>query len=424
MKKYLRLPMDYYQDLWKKLEDYEFILSRAATDISRELQGNKIIFAVDFSEVYNYLYSTRSDATRGLVNSFIFDNSPLKWTLFPAAVGELIESISGLIPKVFRIDYDNLLANNPKIKNFLRDNDEILKNKEKFLDYYINADNEIRNFLSTLIITLGDVNRMPPAINKLIALLSQQKLSPIENISRIGTLNDEDNYLFNFIFNFLMYKKKTYSKNNRADAIDSMLINKLNLLTAPDEFVAFYTQAENLIGAFSALRSNQSFSWGDNGVLRDTKYFIFRTNLKTKFEDDAECLEKIRYWRTLCKEMKTEISQTFDIEKKLEGGAIKASYLLMNKYRIFCEDCEPIMEFHRADVELKKQAEELYKIWLEQNQYKGDQDQTIELLKVHLKSIITKLQLFTPIQIDDQDVKKYMKEINRWLGINEDKLVR
>jgi hypothetical protein len=74
-RKMVRLPFQFYQALFNELETYINEFTQLSRDYSREIRGQELFFAVDFSELHNYMYPYRSDSPRSKLNKYVLDTA-------------------------------------------------------------------------------------------------------------------------------------------------------------------------------------------------------------------------------------------------------------------------------------------------------------------------------------------------------------
>lgn len=413
----MRLAFSYFQAFYDNLEMYESQFSQLRRDYAREIRGEKLIFAVDFSEMYTYLHPSANQVERVYINSYILNNLSDSFTVLPGAVGELLNDLNSIIPKNLQPNYGELLYRHPAVRSFLSGFQNNIQDEENMVKLYNEAEAEIGSMLNGVFEVVMK-SQKSTSVEALVNLF-QSKISPITNISQIGQLSPEDKALARLVESHLAVSKPNFTESNQIDATDFIIALLLNRIKDANEkrYISIYSQAVHLI---KACRSHDNLKWENDYIIREAKYFQFRTKMQELFPSLEKRYKKVTEWEKLCKELTNGISELIDVDEQFQGNSIEAPLMLLEMYRVFEEECIiPLIVKREIGGRLvkKEDIKNLYDILINESVFVGSVDQTYDVLKEHLRTIHNSLQAFTPLEIDSLRIRKYKKSLSKWLGL-------
>jgi hypothetical protein len=170
-----------------------------------------------------------------------------------------------------------------------------------------------------------------------------------------------------------------------------------------------------------ACRSDRSLQWDNDYLIREVKYFQFRTKLQEKFPNVQQRLERVAKWHHLCQMLMKEISKLVDIAGQFEQKLAEPSLQLLDLYRRFDEDCIQLLAFKGTLYEepiTKERIQNLYYILKDKTRFEGEAREAYEVLKEYLRRIHDTLHAFTPEALDTDDVRSYKANLRKWLDLD------
>lgn len=413
-----RLSFGFYRALFDELEMYETHFSQLQRDYARELGREILVFAVDFSELHDYIHLADRDARRAAINSYILNTLEDQFSILPGAVGELLTDLERVVPRHLKPDFAEVLYTYPAVVQFRSIFPEAIQDEERLIKLYANAEAELKGALGGIL----DVVVRGLAYTSIQALqnLLREKLTPIQGVQQIGPLSPEAKSLSRLVECHLAVSRPNLTESNQTDALDFIVALLLNQQGEPPSkrYITIYSQARSLI---QACRSHDSLQWDNDYLIREAKYFQFRTKLQELFPTTVEQRhEYVVEGCQLCQKLKAEISKLIDIDEQLQEGAIEASLELIDLYRRFEEEYKHPLSFREEMGErriTREQAKRLYDTLVDEARFVGRVEDTYEVLKEHLRRIERTLQAFTPVSTDTADARAHKANLRRWLGL-------
>jgi hypothetical protein len=415
-----RLSFSFYRALAEELDTYETHFSQLQRDYARELRGETLLFAVDFSELHDYMHFAGRDAHRAAINSYILNTLEDRFSMLPGAVGELLADIEKVVPRHLLPDFGKALYTHPAVAEFLSGFPEGIWQEERLIELYVNAEAELRSALGGIlnVLLLGDHYG---SIQALQDLVNEGKLTPIEGVQQIGPVSSEAKAKLRLVESYLNLSRPTRSESNQIDAIDFTIALLLNQRGGQPgkRYITIYSQAASLI---QACRAHDNLRWDNDYLIREAKYFQFRARLQGMFPTTAQRQEYVEEGHRLCQQLKAEISKLVDVDEQIQERAIEAPLKLLDLYRRFEEEWVQPLSFRvgAEDISVtRKRAQKLYEILKDQERFEGKTQDAYEVLKEHLRNIQGTLQAFTPARTDASDARVYKANLRRWLGLGD-----
>jgi hypothetical protein len=413
MFKIKKIDIDLFLGMGQQLQKDAGILSLLKNDLEQKLNDNKIIFSPDFSELHDYLYFNRTSAARGEINDFIFSNFPESFSLLPGSSIELINNLSKTIPKEKDSFIDQYISSNIQMNNFL-DQFQTLKDidEQEFITFYINAEKKIQDLLFNKISELAKFGKSITSINRLVDILTNGKLQPLESIKEIGEFSSDDKRLISAITSNLNYDKPEKSINNKIDALDLTVAKRINELNRSDiGQIKIYTQAKKLIHICS-----YEADWGVSEIIRQVDYFKLRTNLQNYYPDVEKCLEVIDCCLDRCIELNSNLLQYTNIVKTLVENTSHA-YRIIDKWREYVQECRHWFIYNSDEEgQLEERAETIFDVLKQEKKYVGREQDAIEVFKNYLRDVLFHIGDLIDFS-EDEDLIKIKIDINDWLRI-------
>ena len=414
-----KLPFSFYKALFDELESYETHFLQLQRDYAREARGETLLFAVDFSELHNYMHT--GDGTT--INRYILETLNDQFSILPGAVGELFSDLAKILPRGFQ---PQRLLSDPAVAQFRSEFSNALHNEEYLIKLYANAETKLQGALGEISTILLSDGHTP--IQRLKNLLDAGRLHPIEGVQHIGKLGPDDKNRLELVERYLNLSRPQYTENNQIYALDIVIALLLNEqgIPANNRYITIYSQASSLI---QACRVHDKLRWDQDYLIREAKYLKFRTKLQEQFPTREQRQQFIEEGRKLIESLKTEISALINIDKKIQEGAIAPSLKLLDLFRKFDEEYRQPLSF-RGKVEEKpvtpERAKQLYNTLIDDKKFGGKVQEAYEVLKASLREVQSEFQPFSPISTDPSEIKKYKKNLWKWLdlGIPEKYLSR
>jgi hypothetical protein len=413
-----RLAFAFYRALYVELRTYETHLSQLKRDYERELRGERLYFAVDFSELYNYMHFASKDADRAALNIYILDSLEDQLSLLPGAVGELLTDLENSIPGHFKPQFTRALLAYPAVSKFVKDFAVTVQDEERLVELYAEAEGELRSALGEIldILIFGASHSAVQALQK---LLQEGKLKPIDGVQQIQVVPPQSKVLLRHVESHLTLSRPGMTESNQVDAVDFAVALLLNQLASTHDrrYITIYSQARSLILACS---SHDELRWDDDYLVREAKYLQYRTRLQELHPTVSQRHLKVVELCELCTELMRELSALVDIDEQLEQAPVEPPLRLLNLYRRFDEEVRQPLSFEpdaKRKTATRENAEKLYSILVDEARFEGEVGNAYDVLKEHLRSIERRLQAFTPMSTDTQNSRAYKASLRRWLEL-------
>ena len=418
-----RLAFGFYRAFFDELESYETHFAQLRRDFARDKRGEKLVFAVDFSELHDYMHA---NAERTTINRYVLNTLNDQFSILPGAVGELLSDLEYSFPKHFRTDFTKALLAYPAVVQF-RSGFPKVENEERLVNLYAEAEAELKRALGDILHVLVQEHHYTP-VQALQGLLREGKLTPIDGLQQLGTLSSDAKILARerLVENYLELDRPDRPENNQTDAEDFTIALLLNQHRDPSKrYITIYSQAESLI---RACKTHDDLRWDNEYMIREAKYLQFRTKLQEIFPEGVGQRQKyIENGLQLCKNLKAEISSIIDIDEHLHDAetspkkSVEPSLRLIDGYRRFDEEYRQVLSFGRKAEKLshtEERARQLYETLKDESRFVGKVEESYDVFKEHLKKIESSLQVFTPVSTDTENARKYKTDLRRWLGLD------
>jgi nucleoside phosphorylase len=415
-----RLSFGFYRALSVEIGEYEGYFGQLQRDYARELAGEELIFAVDFSELYDYIHPLGQNVERASINTYILNNLKNRFSLLPGAVGELITNLEKSVPRRFQKELLQKVYDHQAVADFIFGFPDAVKIEGRLVELYSLAEAQLKPVIGEMVDVLIFGDRYSP-IKLVKDLLDQGKITPITGVERIHTYPDEAKLAARFIEDHLNMSRPEATENNQIDAIDFSIALLLNQSTGiqDKQYLTIYSQAENLI---RACQSHEKLKWEDDYLIRDAKYLKYRTKLQDMSGSIKQRQDHVVEWLALCKELKAKMSDIVDLGDRFEHVAPMPSLKLIDLFRRFDEECRVSLRFEEAEPSIRdseEKAKKLYDILISDGEFTGKVEDTFNVLKENLKEIQVRLGAFTPISDDTEDAQRYKANLRRWLGLDK-----
>lgn len=409
----------FYRGIVNEIEFYENYFLQLDRDYQRESSGEKMVYAVDFSELHDYIHLLRKDAQRADINNYLINNLDDQFTLLPGAVGELFTDIEDMIKGQKKSVFFESLDNFPSVKAFIQNFSLTITNEDSFLEMYADAEPDLKNALTEIISTAQHPSAVQSSILRIKSLLDDGKISPIQGVNQISSISDDTRKIYNLIENHLSISKPNRPMNNQADAIDFTVAWLLNQNKSNGKrYISIYTQSENVI---NACRSHKSLRWENDYIVRDIKYLQYRTKIQEHFPNFSDRQQYVKSSCELCSRIKHNASGLVRLEEIENSKFSTPPYLLLEDLRRFSQECKEPLKFvvNRRKAE-EMRAKSIYRILRDNKTYEGGTDDAVDILKLMLSDIQSKFNTFSPITTDTDEAKKYKQNLLDWLANNQE----
>jgi len=411
----IRLPFQFYQVLFNELDMYVIQFEQLQRDYARELRGEQLVFAVDFSELHNYMYPYSPDSPRSSLNQYVFNQLETPFTLMPGAVGELLTDLERALPSSDVPEQDPLRAYED-VARFINEFPIVMNDEERIIELYGQAETQLKNAWGELFeVVLQGVHHS--AFYAVKSLMDQGKLSPIWGIQEITHFPPEVRQRAQWVRGRLNAWRPWKVRNNQVDTIDFTVTWLLNGRERGNRrrYLSIYTQSGAFINACTARRE---LLWEDDYLVRGSQYLKFRTRLQEMFPSTKQRQEFVVEWAARCKQLQREITNLIGLEKELPE--LKDPRLL-NIYMQFDEECRKPLEFtgevgERERLAVRERAGKLFALLKESGEFRGRTGDAYEILKTYLRDLQERLALFAPDKVRAPDAKEYMENLARWLS--------
>ncbi|MCP5102330.1 MAG: DUF4062 domain-containing protein [bacterium] len=411
----VRLPLTFFRALVKDLDEYIALFEQLQRDYSRELNGEQLEFAVDFSEIHNYMYPYSDQSPRSSLNQYIFNSIKDPLTLMPGAVGELLTDLERALPS------PEVLKRHPMViyKNvatFINNFQGAINNEEKIIELYSQAEAQLKGAWGELFGAVMKDDRHT-ALYQVKSLIDRQKLSPIMGIHEINDFPSDVRERIQRVKSQLHLVRPERDRNNQVDTIDFGVTWLLNSQEhdGNKRYLSIYTQSQRLIHACT---SSHQLRWKDDYLVRGAQYFKFRTKLQEEFPSTKQRKNFAATWSGKCRQLQKEIPDLFELEKK-QSKLKKPSLAMLDLYRQFDEDCRKRLEFsgessNSEKPDIREKATELYRLMKTEGQFMGKTGDAFNVLKKYLEDLQRQFMLFAPEKVHGKDSKTFMENLAKW----------
>jgi hypothetical protein len=414
----VRLPLDFYQALFKELDKYIDQFDQLQRDYNRELKGEQLEFAVDFSEIRDYMYPYSMDSPRSSLNRYVFKTIDDQLTLMPGAVGELLTDLERTIPFRDELDIDSdPMTKYKEVSLFVNNFFTAINDEEKIVRLYSKAEEQLKKTwgeLFNVVIHDGRHN----ALYEVKTLIDQGKLSPVKGIQEITQFPLDVKNRAQSVRNYLDINRPERSRNNQVDTIDFAVTWLLNMQKHRKErkYFSIYTQSHFFINACTL---SHKLRWDEDYLVRGSQYFKFRTRLQELRDTIKQRYDFVVTWRQKCGQLQKEI-KNLDVLEKEPLNLKEPSLALLDLYRQFDEECRiPLTFTGKIDdagrTDIRKNASKLYALLKEKGAYKGRTDDAFEVLKKYLQDLQEHFTLFAPEKVHAKNSKTYMENLAKWI---------
>ena len=411
-----RLPLQFYRVLFDDMQVYINQFGQLQRDYERELNGESLEFAVDFSEIHNYMYPYSVDSPRASLNQYVFNALENPLTLMPGAVGELLTDLERMLPPDEILEQDPMVVYED-VAAFINRFPRVMDNEEQTIRLYSRAEKQLKETWGELFhfVVQDDQNS---ALKSIRSLIDRHRLSPINGVQEITTFPPEVRQKMHWVKSHLNLERPGRTRNNNVDTIDFAVTWLLNRQKRDkrDRYLSIYTQSTHLINVCTATHQLQ---FDDDYLVRDADYFKFRTKLQELFPEIWKRQEFVIKWATHCRRLQAEIPNLMELDKE-PSKLKKPSLVLLDLYRQFDEECRIPLTFtgeltKERKSEIPKKASELYKTLKAEGKFKGRTNEAFDVLKMYLHDLQTQLGLFAPEKTRAKDSKDYMEKLAIWL---------
>jgi len=414
----VRLPLQFYQVLFNELDIYITQFEQLQRDYDRELRGERLVFAADFSELHNYMYPYSPDSPRSSLNQYVFNTLENPFTLMPGAVGELLTDLERALPS------SDILEGHPLIPyedvaRFIYEFPTAMNDEERIIELYGRAEAQLKKAWGELFkVVIQGVYHT--AFHAVKSLIDQGRLSPIEGVQGITPpLPPDVRQRAQWVRSDLNLLRPGRARNNQVDTIDfavTWLLNRQEEVRRR-RYLSIYTQSRAFINACTA---RQELRWEDDYLVRGAHHLKFRTRLQELFPSTKQRQEFVAEWAARCRQLQREIANLVDLERELPELR-EPSLRLLDLYRQFDEECRIPLEFageagEREELAVRERAVKLFELLKENGEFRGRTGDAYEVLKKYLQGLQERLALFTPAKVRAPDAKTYMENLERWLG--------
>ena len=413
-----KLPLSFYQGLFNEIDMYTVQFDQLKRDYGRELRGQRLVFAADFSELHNYMYRHSPESPRSSLNRYVFDTLENPFTLMPGAVGELLTDLERALPSSDVPERD-LLAAYKDVATFIYEFPTALGNEERIVELYGRAEAQLKRAWGEFFeVVMQGVHYT--AFHAVKSLMDQGRLSPIEGVQEITPpLPPDWQQRAQWVRSELNLSRPGKVRNNRVDAIDfavTWLLNEQGRERGR-RYLSIYTQSRAFINACSA---KWELRWEEDYLVRGARYLKFRTRLQEMFPSSTKRRQEfVVEWAAGCRRLQKEISNLVDLEKELPELR-EPSLHLLDLYRQFDQECRTPLEYtgeagERERASVRARAEELFALLKDDGEFKGRTGEAFELLKEYLRDLQERVALFAPDKARTTDAEAYMENLAGWL---------
>ena len=414
----VRLPLQFYQGLFNDLDMYITQFDQLQRDYDRELEGERLVFAADFSELHNYMYPYSTDSPRSSLNRYVFNTLKDTFTLMPGAVGELLTNLERALPSRDVLERDPLTLYGD-LARFVHEFPFAIDDEERVVELYSQAEAQLRKAWGDLfMVVVEGVHHT--AFHAAKSLIDRGRLSPIEGVEGIIPPFPPDVLRrARWVKRDLNLSRPERVRNNQVDTIDfavTWLLNRQAEVRKSRRYLSIYTQSGAFINACTA---RQELRWEDDYLVRGAQYFKFRTRLQEMYPSLKRRQEFVVEWAATCRQLQEEINDLVDLEKELPQLR-EPSLRLLDLYRRFDEECWEPLSFtgevgEREELAVRERAVELFELLKDDGEFRGRAGEAFEVLKTYLRDLQRRLALFTPDKARAPDAETYIENLARWL---------
>jgi hypothetical protein len=411
-----KLPSQLYEGLFNELDMYITQFEQLGRDYDRELKGEQLVFAADFSELHDYMYPYSPGSPRSALNRYVFNAPGNRFTLMPGAAGELLTDLERALPSSDVLEADPLTIYED-VARFIYEFPTAIDNEQYVIELYGRAEAQLRKAWGALLdVILKGVHRT--AFDAVKSLMNQGRLSPIRGIEKITDLPSDVQLRAQWVRSDLNQSRPTRRRNNQVDAIDFAVTWLMNEQQRGRrrKYLSIYTQSTFLISACTA---RQELRWKDDYLVREAQYLKLRTRLQELLPSPKHRREFVVEWAERCRELRREIAGLVDIRGE-PPELVESSLRLLTLYRQFDEECRIPLAFTEEAEERERlaamtRAAKLYALFQETGEFKGRAEDAHEFLKAYLRDLQERLVLFAPDKVRAPDAKQYMENLAKWL---------
>ncbi len=411
-----RFPLHFYQALFNELDIYITQFEQLQRDYNREIKGEILEFAVDFSEIHDYMYPYSVDSPRSSLNRYVFNTIKNPLTLLPGAVGELLTDLERALPSTDELDKDPM-TNYEDVAMFINNFFSAINDEEKVVTLYSRAEAQLKVAWGELFtVVMRDKDYTP--FHAVKSLIDKGKLFPIEGIREINKFPSDVRQRAQWVRSHLDLKRPGRTRNNQVDTIDFAVTWLLNIQKRrrKRKYFSIYTQSQYFINACTL---SHKLRWDDDYLVRGAQYLKFRTRLQELFPSIKQRRDFVVFWSEKCRKLQREIPNLIELER--ESSKLKEpSLALLDLYRQFDEECRIPLTFSGevGDVKLldiREKASKLYALLKDKGEFRGRTGEAFEVLKRYLQDLQQHFTLFSPEKVQAADAKTYMENLAKWI---------
>jgi hypothetical protein len=183
------------------------------------------------------------------------------------------------------------------------------------------------------------------------------------------------------------------------------------------KYVPIYTQSTDLLSASTA---HESLLFDEDPLVRDIKYFQYRTRLRTEIRTAPKRIEKIEQLISICENAKVRLGEVVRGPEHAEFWKSHDGARAAETAREFDEEVRRFLYYRVPPVEASEQPEErarhLFDALRRRREFEGRIDEACDVLKEQMAQIQEKLQAFAPNGLDPADVRLYKAKLQNWLA--------
>lgn len=411
-----KLDFQFYQALYNELDMYLTQFEQLQRDYNRELKGEQLEFAVDFSEIHDYMYPYRPESPRSNLNQYVFNTIENPLTLMPGAVGQLFTDLERALPSPDILDRDPMTIYED-VAIFINNFPGAIKDEKKIIKLYCQAESHLKEAWGELfkVVMQGEHHT---AFHAVKSLIDQGKISPIKGIKKITKFPLDILKRAQWVRNHLNFERPGRILNNQSDTIDFAITWLLNTQKhgKRKRYLSIYTQSKHFIYVCT---SSHQLRWEDDYLVRGAYYLKFRTRLQELFTSKEKRKDFVVEWSEKCRKLQREMTNLGELEKE-PSKMSNATMVLLDLYRQFDEECRIPLTFEgefkeseKSDV--RERASKLYKLLKEKGEFRGRTGEAFEVLKKYLQDLQSQFTSFSPERVQAQDAKTYMENLAKWI---------
>jgi hypothetical protein len=404
-----------YRLLYREIESYLHHLLQIRRDYRREQSGIEILFAMDYSELHDYMDQTQN---RSEVNAYVVDESHATFTLLPSAVGELIGGIQKDLKRSSLPAFGEALYRYPEVAQFVSSYPATASDPQALINLYAAAETRLREAMGHLChAAVGGEGAS--GVGRLQDLLDKKRIRPVTGIASLGRVTAEMRRMQSLVQFHLDISRPRRGDNNMADASDLTVARMLceqGVREVP-KYVPIYTQSTDLLSASTA---HESLLFDDDPLVRDIKYFQYRTKLHTAIRTTSKRLERLDQLVEICERAKVHLGEVVRGPEHEEFWKSHAGAKAADTAREFDEEVRRPLYFRIPSAEaldqVEHQAERLYERLRQEGEFASRIDEAHDVLRTQFSRIQDTLQAFVPSDLDPGNVQQYKKKLQCWLA--------